>query len=43
MNGRSGMKVRYDKDFEKQCYELCDSQMDFCILKNSFLLLSMMF
>ena len=22
MNGRSGIKVRYDKDFEKQCYDL---------------------
>ena len=22
MNGRSGIKVRFDKDFEKQCYDL---------------------
>ena len=22
MNGRSGIKVRYDTDFEKQCYDL---------------------
>ena len=22
MNGRSGIKVRFDKDFEKQCYAL---------------------
>ena len=22
MNGRSGIKVRYDKDFEKHCYDL---------------------
>ena len=22
MNGRSGIKVRFGKDFEKQCYDL---------------------
>ena len=25
MNGRSGIKVRFDKDFEKECYDSAHS------------------
>ena len=33
MNGRSGIKVRYDKDLEKQCYDLIKLWDQFCSSK----------